>query len=75
MYALGEHSRAAVDAFGMGGAHFTTVETLIAELDRALQNEEKAPVVLVKGSRGMRMERVVMALAAPGEYREQGRHG
>ncbi|MCB1777395.1 MAG: UDP-N-acetylmuramoyl-tripeptide--D-alanyl-D-alanine ligase, partial [Candidatus Competibacteraceae bacterium] len=39
LYGLGEHSRAAVDAFGMGGAHFTTVEKLIVELDHDLQNE------------------------------------
>jgi UDP-N-acetylmuramoyl-tripeptide--D-alanyl-D-alanine ligase len=74
LYALGEHSRAAVKAFGPGGEHFSTVETLIAGLDRDLQNHDEAPVVLVKGSRGMRMERVVMALAAPGEFSsDQGR--
>jgi len=73
LYGLGEHSQAAVAAFGAGGKHFKTMETLIAELDHALQNERQAPVVLVKGSRGMRMERVVMALAAPNECsREQG---
>lgn len=76
LYALGEHSRAAVDAFGAGGEHFATIETLIAVLDRDLQNKGEASVILVKGSRGMRMERVVTALAAPeGFSGEQGGHG
>jgi UDP-N-acetylmuramoyl-tripeptide--D-alanyl-D-alanine ligase len=75
LYALGEHSQAAVQAFGSGGEHFATVETLAAALDHALQNSSEPPLVLVKGSRGMRMERVVAALAAPGEFsREPGGH-
>lgn len=73
LYALGEHSRAAAQAFGGGGEHFETVETLAAALGHALQNSSEPPLVLVKGSRGMRMERVVAALAAPGEFpRESG---
>lgn len=77
LYALGEHSQAAAQAFGGGAEHFETVETLIAALDRDLQNGGEPPaVLLVKGSRGMRMERIVAALAAPGEFsREQGGHG
>jgi UDP-N-acetylmuramoyl-tripeptide--D-alanyl-D-alanine ligase len=66
LYALGEHSRAAAAAFA-GGWHFTDVEALIAELTGALGSGGEPPVVLVKGSRGMRMERVVAALVAPGE--------
>ena len=68
LYALGEHSQAAAAAFGAGGTHFDTVETLTAALERELHHSDAAPVVLVKGSRGMRMERVVAALAAPGAF-------
>ncbi len=76
LYALGEHSRAAVRAFGNGGTHFETVETLTAALDDALLCRSEPPVILVKGSRGMRMERVVAILATPGTFaRESGGHG
>ncbi len=68
LYALGEHSRAAAAAFANGSRHFTGIEALIAELTGALgSGGEPPPVVLVKGSRGMRMERVVAALVGPGE--------
>jgi len=59
LYALGEHSAQAARAFGAGARHFTRIEDLLAEAGGAL-----APGVtaLVKGSRFMRMERVVAAL-------------
>ncbi len=68
LYGLGEHSRAAVAAFGGSGQHFADVEILIAALTDELKRGGKPPVVLVKGSRGMRMERVVAALVEPGEW-------
>ncbi len=69
---LGEHSRAAVAAFGAGATHFAEVEALITALSGALQQGGEPPTVLVKGSRGMRMERVVAALtvATAGGYAE-----
>ena len=56
MLALGELSREAVREFGAGAQHFDDVESLCAALEG-----EMAPgvTVLVKGSRFMKMERVV----------------
>jgi UDP-N-acetylmuramoyl-tripeptide--D-alanyl-D-alanine ligase len=53
---LGELSAQASQAFGAGARHFPRIEELLAEIENAL-----APgvTVLVKGSRFMRMERVV----------------
>jgi UDP-N-acetylmuramoyl-tripeptide--D-alanyl-D-alanine ligase len=61
LYALGEATLASVAAFG-GGRHFATVEALIAAVRDAADH---GGTVLVKGSRFMRMERVVRALMEP----------
>ncbi|MBR0566674.1 UDP-N-acetylmuramoyl-tripeptide--D-alanyl-D-alanine ligase [Azoarcus sp. L1K30] len=61
LYALGEMSAIAARNFGEGGAHFLTVEALVGALAGLLDADS---VVLVKGSRFMRMERVADALAA-----------
>ncbi len=59
LYATGDLAREAVTAFGLGGEHLPTVDALA----EALRSEVHADVaVLVKGSRFMRMERVVAAL-------------
>ncbi len=75
LYALGEHSRAAVAAFGTGAAHFEDVDALVADLNRDLHQDGESAVVLVKGSRGMRMERVVTALMAGEPSTNLGGHG
>ena len=57
----GELSSHAVDAFGPGGTHFGDVDTLAGDLRSSLTPDV---TVLVKGSRFMRMERVVAAISA-----------
>lgn len=60
LLAFGPKSRFAVDAFGPGGAWFEDIDDLIAEARRSLVPDV---VVLVKGSRANRLERVTAALA------------
>lgn len=64
LYALGRFSRGAVDAFGAGAVHFERIEDLYAALDRQLAADV---TVLVKGSRFMKMERVVQHCIAEEE--------
>ena len=54
LLALGEATRHAVQAFGAGGRHFDKVEALVPNVS--------GKSILVKGSRFMKMERVVAAL-------------
>jgi len=54
LYALGEATRHAVSAFGGGARHFDSLASLVS----AIQGKS----ILVKGSRFMKMERVVAAL-------------
>lgn len=56
LYALGELSREAAREFGENGRHFACVEELQAALEKELK---PGTTVLVKGSRFMKMERVV----------------
>jgi UDP-N-acetylmuramoyl-tripeptide--D-alanyl-D-alanine ligase len=53
---LGELSIHAVQGFGPGAMHFERIEELLAEIEQALGPDV---TVLVKGSRFMKMERVV----------------
>lgn len=54
LYALGDATRETVRAFGTGARHFESVDELV----KAVEGKS----ILVKGSRFMRMERVVAAL-------------
>jgi len=69
LLAVGELSSACVAAFGEGARHFATVEALISAAQAELR---PSTTILVKGSRFMRMERVVQALA--GEPSSAGGH-
>ncbi|MCT7294551.1 UDP-N-acetylmuramoyl-tripeptide--D-alanyl-D-alanine ligase [Ralstonia sp. CHL-2022] len=57
--ATGELARHTVDAFGAGAQHFASAEDLI---EHGVPAIAPAATVLVKGSRFMRMERIVEAL-------------
>ena len=59
LFALGEMSAAAARGFGAGARHFSSVDELV---DALVDGLDKGTTVLVKGSRFMRMERVIEAL-------------
>lgn len=70
LWATGELAAHTVHAFGQGATHVATAEALIEALIQALRDDKggtaaDAGAVLVKGSRFMRMERIVDALVAP----------
>jgi UDP-N-acetylmuramoyl-tripeptide--D-alanyl-D-alanine ligase len=69
LYALGEMSAHAVTGFGRGARHFASMDDLIEALRTAAGT---GATVLVKGSRFMRMERAVAALA--GAPAREGAH-
>jgi UDP-N-acetylmuramoyl-tripeptide--D-alanyl-D-alanine ligase len=59
LLALGDATRHSVEAFGAGARHFSSVDELVPNIE--------AKTVLVKGSRFMKMERVVAALTGAAE--------
>jgi len=59
LLAVGKMSAYSVAAFGEGGQHFDNHEALIKFAHRALPS---AATVLIKGSRGMHMEKIVQVL-------------
>ncbi len=72
LFTFGELSAAASQAFGANARHFRRIEDLLAETENML-----APgvTVLIKGSRFMRMERVVQSFADGAEGRGERREG
>ena len=68
----GELAAHAVASFGPGGEHFGDVDALITAAGKRLHGDDATRVtLLVKGSRFMRMERVVAALTGTAA---DGRH-
>jgi UDP-N-acetylmuramoyl-tripeptide--D-alanyl-D-alanine ligase len=61
---FGELTRHAVAAFGAGGLHADSLETLLRQVR---ERDRAGATLLVKGSRFMRMERVVDALTGTSE--------
>jgi UDP-N-acetylmuramoyl-tripeptide--D-alanyl-D-alanine ligase len=61
LFAFGDMSHNAVNAFGRGGQHFNTIEMMVETLKPFMNSQV---VVLVKGSRFIKMENVVALLTA-----------
>lgn len=59
MFTLGQSTRATASAFGKGAVHFEQIEPLI---QRTRIEATRGGTILVKGSRFMKMERIVQAL-------------
>jgi len=64
LFAIGPQCRDAVAAFGKGAVNFEDVDALSTAVSRVAR---PGASILVKGSRSMRMERVVQALTEPSQ--------
>jgi UDP-N-acetylmuramoyl-tripeptide--D-alanyl-D-alanine ligase len=71
LYALGTMTKEAVAAFGGGAQHFDDLEALVSAL---VSNLGTTTTVLVKGSRFMRMERIVKSLTESEQGQAEGAH-
>lgn len=70
VFATGELSRHTVSGFGDGAAWYPSVDALVDALSEDLSTADQATAILVKGSRSMRMERVVAALLSAHDAEE-----
>lgn len=68
LFALGDAAQQAVRNFGEGAKHYCNIDKLIVAIEKEMGPET---TVLVKGSRFMKMERVVEALAMPAATEEK----
>lgn len=77
LYALGALSAAAADAFGDGARVFDTHAALVAALREDIDGKEApgALRVLVKGSRGSAMDRIVKDMLADGVHADRAGGG
>ncbi len=66
LFAIGSLGSSVASAFGAGGRCFEDMPSLCRQLAESLAGADRPVTVLVKGSRSMRMERVVDALRQRG---------
>jgi len=62
LFTIGDMAQHAAQAFGVSASHFTTQDALVRQLKGVLTASSQPVTVMVKGSRGMKMEHVVAAL-------------
>jgi UDP-N-acetylmuramoyl-tripeptide--D-alanyl-D-alanine ligase len=72
LFAIGELSKNTVRAFGDNANWYESVESLLAAITASIANMSDAEInICIKGSRFMRMERVVAQLSAPQTIRRE----
>lgn len=67
LYGLGQHTANTCAAFGAGAEHFQDIDDLSESVVSALERADVAPVVLIKASRAMALDKVVKNLESGSE--------